>query len=138
MTKRAVIDASVALKWVLPENGSEAAAALRTTMLHAPHLLLVECGNALWVRVRRNVLSAAEAKACFDLLSDAPVALAPDAELMPAALTLALELDQTVYDCLYLALAVKRDASLVTADRRLCAAAKRHSDLKDRVLLLGP
>ena len=137
MTRAAVVDASVALKWVLPEEGSEAAANLRDTALHAPQLLLVECGNALWARVRRDLISADEARACFDLLSTAPVTLAPDGRLMPLALELALEIDQTVYDCLYLALAVERDAALVTADRRFCDAVRRHSGLEDRVSLLG-
>ncbi len=38
--------------------------------------------------------------------------------LLPAALELALTLDQTVYDCLYLALAEARSSVMVTADRR--------------------
>jgi predicted nucleic acid-binding protein len=37
---------------------------------------------------------------------------------LPAALDLAVALDQTVYDCLYLALAETRNSIMVTADRR--------------------
>ena len=50
-----VVDASVALKWVIQEDGSEAAEALlRQEPLLAPDLLIVECANVLWVKTRRR------------------------------------------------------------------------------------
>jgi len=44
--------------------------------------------------------------------------------LVPRAFDLALRLDETVYDCLYLAAAIESEAALVTADARLARAAR--------------
>jgi predicted nucleic acid-binding protein len=58
-----VVDASVAVKWILPESGSSAAAALRKLNddLSAPSLIAVEVGNALWKAVRRGSVTRSEA-----------------------------------------------------------------------------
>jgi predicted nucleic acid-binding protein len=131
-----VVDASVALKWVVEEDGSEAAAALGAHALTAPTLLLEECANALWVKQRRAELTPVEAMERMRALREAPVELVPSAGLLDQALALAIEHAQTVYDCLYLALAIRLDARLVTADRRLAAATRRHADLIGRVQML--
>jgi predicted nucleic acid-binding protein len=131
-----VVDASVALKWVVEEDGSEAAAALGAYALTAPTLLLEECANALWVKQRRAELTPAEAMERMRALREAPVDLVPSTGLLDQALALAIELAQTVYDCLYLSLAIRLDARLVTADRRLAAASRRHPDLSGRVRML--
>src|SRR6516165_8263674 len=53
-----IIDASVALKWVIEEDGSEEAGALlRGEPLAAPDLLVVECANVLWAKARRRSLT---------------------------------------------------------------------------------
>ena len=50
-----IVDASVALKWVIEEDGSEAAGALLLEEpLAAPDLLIVECANVLWAKARRG------------------------------------------------------------------------------------
>ena len=51
-----------------------------------------------------------------------PVIAFPHWPLLPEAVDLAMSLDQTVYDCLYLALAEARNSVMVTADRRFCDA----------------
>jgi predicted nucleic acid-binding protein len=61
-----------------------------------------------------------------------PVATFAHRPLLPAALDLAVSLDQTVYDCLYLALAETRASVVVTADRRFHAAV-RDSVWADRI-----
>ena len=122
-----VIDASTALKWVLQEDGSEAAAALLDgRSLHAPALLFPEVANALWSAVRRGRLSEVEAADALDLLSRAPLRL-PTAEpsLANRALQLSFLLNHPVYDCTYLALAMQREVPVVTADRRFALAAAR-------------
>ena len=48
MIEAAVIDACVAVKWVIQEAGSEEARRLFSARLEAPDLLLVECANILW------------------------------------------------------------------------------------------
>lgn len=133
-----VVDASTALKWVMREEGSEAAAALldgRT--LHAPSLLFVETANALWSATRRGRLAADEAADALDLLSRAPLRLAvPDVALMGRALQLSLLLDHPVYDCTYLALAIHHTVPVVTADRRFVQAAARIPEAAPFVRLL--
>ena len=57
-----VVDASVAVKWVIPEAGAADALSLRRqAKLISPDLLLAECANILWKKVRRNELSKDEA-----------------------------------------------------------------------------
>ena len=57
---RIVVDASIALKWVIPEPDSDAANALRAAELIAPALWLAEAANALWRHARLGKITAAE------------------------------------------------------------------------------
>lgn len=135
--ERAVIDASVAVKWVLDEPGSPQARRLASARLEAPELLLVECANILWKKVRVGDLRKDEAVQRLELLARAPVlawAVSPD--LLREALRLALELSHPVYDCLYLALALQLVIPLVTADRRFAQAVSRHPALARCLRLL--
>jgi len=53
-----IVDASVALKCVIEEDGSEAAGALLLKEpLAPPDLLMFECANVLWAKARRRVLT---------------------------------------------------------------------------------
>lgn len=136
MSEAVVVDANVAVKWVLQENGSDAARALAQTPMEAPDLLLVECSSVLSKKVRLGDITPAQARALFETLRAAPVAWAPTNPLLPWALDLSLALRHPVYDCVYLALASQRGLPLVTADERLAAVARRR--LKDvRVRLLA-
>jgi predicted nucleic acid-binding protein len=119
-----VVDASVALKWVVDEAGSERAVSLAGRPLAAPSLWIAECANALWAKARRGEISSDEARKGLRALLAAPVLLVPTEELVGAAMDFALELDVTVYDALYLAAASNLTATLVTDDRRLAAAAE--------------
>ncbi len=123
-----VIDASVVVKWLVPETDDEFALRLQDqyqageVQLLAPPLLLMEVGNALWKRVRRGELTAESAELCFDeLIIDAPELL-EKTEVTVSAFHLALAHQRTVYDCLYLALALDRRCDLITADQRFFAA----------------
>jgi len=113
-----IVDASTAIKWVVEEEGSDAAAALVTEKLVAPSLMMAECANALWAKSRRGELSALEVIERIRLLLDAPVDLVPLEPLVESATELALELSHPIYDCLYLALARRLNGLLVTADGR--------------------
>ena len=131
-----VIDASVALKWVLAEPGQAAADALLDEDLVAPSLWLVEAANALWRRAHRGELSADEAQERLSELFNAPVTAVPIEDDLAVAAALAHRLDHPVYDCLYLALAQRERAQLVTADRRLWAVAQTAPDLAGMVRML--
>ena len=122
-----VIDASVALKWVLEEDGSAAARQLLLDEpLAAPELLWVECANVLWVKARRRQIEPGDAALALAAIEAAPIRVVPSRGLPAAAQSIAFELDQTVYDCLYLAAALVERAKLVTADDDFARVAGRH------------
>jgi predicted nucleic acid-binding protein len=112
-----VIDASIAIKWVVPEPGTEAALALRRERLFAPELLIPECANVLWKKVKRRELTETEALLAARLLERADVELQPMRTLLDPAVRLAMALDHPAYDCIYLALAEAIDGEFATADR---------------------
>jgi predicted nucleic acid-binding protein len=115
-----VIDASIAVKWVVEEEGTaEALRLLNRSRLIAPELLLAECANILWKKVRRDELSNEEALLAARLLQSADLELTSTRSLMEPATRIAIELDHPAYDCIYLALAAERDCPFVTADERL-------------------
>jgi predicted nucleic acid-binding protein len=79
-----IADASVALKWVIEEEGSQAA---RTLLLDeplaAPDLLIVECANVLWAKARRAVITRDLAGAALAAIQAAPIELLPAAPTLP-------------------------------------------------------
>lgn len=116
-----VVDASVALKWFVDEDGSKAASALLTRgdPLIAPDLIMAEICNGTWKLVRRGMMTPTQQ---FDAVTRLPLTLdelAPTGRLAPRAVALATLLDHPAYDCFYLALAEQRGGILVSADRRL-------------------
>ena len=131
-----VIDASVALKWVLDEPGGAEAEALLDEALITPGLWLIEAANALWKRAGRGEISPDEAAERLQALLNAPVATPRAEDDLASALSLASQLAHSVYDCLYLALAIREDTQVVTADTRFFAVAERHAVSRGRVRLI--
>ena len=121
---RLVVDASVAVKLLVDEPDSDAARELAANgqELHAPRLMVSEVANALWRKARLGQIERADAGAALALLSDMPVRWNDDETVGADAVRLALALDHPVYDCMYLALAHRIGATVVTADRRFAAA----------------
>ena len=133
---RFVVDASVAVKWYLPEEHGDCAARLCRggTALEAPDLLHSEIGNALWKRVRRRELTRDQAGEIIVALGQMPIEMYPSRMLSAAALQIACETNLTVYDSLYIATAMLTGSRLVTADRHVYETARGTVPLKDRVL----
>lgn len=115
-----VIDASVAMKWFVPEIHSETAAQLLDPdlVLCAPDLIVPEFGNTLWKKTRRGELSRTEAQEILTAFENLPLEIYPSTTLLAPAFSLALSLDRTVYDSVHLALAIAHDGALITADQK--------------------
>jgi predicted nucleic acid-binding protein len=119
-----VVDASIAVKWVIPEVLSGEADRIRDGEgdVLAPDLLLVEVANALWRKTAAKEISPREADVAFDLVRRSGIDLRPTGPLVPRAMDLARRLAHPVYDCVYLALAEREHGAFVTADQRLLRA----------------
>jgi predicted nucleic acid-binding protein len=117
--ERIVIDASVAIKWIVSEPGTDEALRLRRRLLFAPDLLIAECANILWKKVRRRELTEVEAILAARLLERAGVRLEPMRRLLQPAISISIALDHPADDCMYLATAEMLSCGLVTADERL-------------------
>lgn len=125
------LEASIAVKWVIEEEGTEDALALRRKVkLIAPDLLAAECSNILWKKVRRGELAKDEALLAAKLLQNADLELLPTRPLLESATRLAIELDHPAYDCVHLALALARGCYFATADERLLRKLERNRDRK--------
>jgi predicted nucleic acid-binding protein len=132
-----VVDASVALKWVLEEDGAaEAIALVDSEILLAPDLLFVECANVLGRRVRRGEISAEAAREAQAAIEAVPIRVVPIKAHAATALTAALELQQSAYDCLYLMCAVAERSVMVTADAVFARAVQSHPTWGRAVRLL--
>ena len=118
--KKVVVDASVAVKWFVPEIHSAAAERLLdpAIVLYAPDLISPEVGNILWKKVRRGELARKEADEILAAFGSVPLEIRPSSDLLAAAFELAVGLDRSVYDSLYLALAIAEKCALVTADAK--------------------
>lgn len=116
-----VVDASVGAKWFVPEVDSDAARRLQDPVhqLHAPAFFDVEVANILWKKLRRGELTRQEADAILQQLPWLSLTWHHDEALVRPAFDLADRTQRTVYDCLYLALAVQLGGQMVTADDRL-------------------
>ena len=121
---RLVVDASVAVKWLVTEPDSDNARELAASAedLHAPRLMASEVASALWRKARLGEIAHGDLAAMLLCVPDMPVRWNADETVCADAVRLALAIDHPVYDCVYLALAHRMGAILVTADRRFVTA----------------
>jgi len=119
--KARVLDASVVAAAFLQEPHAKAARSLLTSKLEllAPDLIVAELANVIWKRRSRGEIDAAEARELLRDFLSLPLRLTASDELAESALELAMRTGRSVYDSLYLALAVKARSVMVTADKRL-------------------
>ncbi len=122
-----VIDASVIVKWFVPETHAESALRLKPAgaHLHAPTFVTLEVGNVLLKKRHRGELTDRDAEDIWQAFRLAPVRRHADNPLVLAAFDLAHLTRQTLYDSLYLALALKLDVPFLTADRKFYQALQR-------------
>ena len=125
-----VVDASVAIKWLLPEPGDAAAQELLVSeeRLVAPSLIRTEVAAALARRARFREIEPRDAETAIGLwlqtLRDGVIGLVADEADLVTALKLAIDLSHPLQDCLYLALAERLGAPLVTADKKFVVKAR--------------
>jgi predicted nucleic acid-binding protein len=135
-----LVDASIAIKWIVEETGTAAALVLRQARhIIAPELLLAECANILWKKVRRRELSKEEAILAARLLQGADMEIVSTRSLLESATSIAIDLDHPAYDCVYIALAAARGCRFVTADDRLLRKLRqgRRNRWRDTVVSLA-
>ena len=119
---RRVIDAAVAVKWFIKEDQSDAALDIVSSgiLLYAPYLILIEVAATFMKKVRRQEIDADFARSAEQTFRQRATAglitLWPDETLLPGAIELSLRLAHPLYDCIYLALAQRVGAPLVTPD----------------------
>ena len=120
-----VLDACVALKWVLVETDTDRARQLRNDYrqkihdLIAPDLFELEVAHGLAKSERKGVIAPPQGGAhLLSILSDSP-ALVPCSPLLIRAFTIASQARISVYDCFYVALAEREGCELITSDEKL-------------------
>ncbi len=129
MTSQIVVDARIAVKWIVPEEDSEIADAVAIAWdsdgveLVAPPLFLGEIANAVHRRVKRGDFSLDDGVTAFGRILSYGVLLLDTSHLWPRAMELATSQQQgAIYDCHYLALAEHLDCELWTADGKFYRA----------------
>ena len=133
-TLNCIIDASVVLKWVLPDEiYQENADKLKHNFLSgeiqlfAPSFITQETANALWIAVKQRRIQQTDAQEALKFLQNIQLRLY---ELnwtdVSQSLAIACKIDIAIYDAAYLFLCDKIGAELITADNKLFEKAEEH------------
>jgi predicted nucleic acid-binding protein len=126
-----VLDSSVALAWLLPDEGSKATDVLADRLeqepVHVPAIWALEVGNALLMAQRRARIKDEELARFVSALSALPIDVDPAASTsaLPAVLAIARELGLTAYDAAYIELAKRLSLPLASLDAKLRQACAR-------------
>lgn len=123
-----VVDASALIAFILRENGWEKLADFMSMTMSVDYLVK-EFYNAVWKAVRvRGVLSVDEGRKAIELFKqyrEKNMVLEPEDKYLDAALEIALNHGLTIYDSLYIALALNNRKPLLTLDARQGDVARR-------------
>lgn len=120
MNSSFVIDASVAVKWFIPEIDSENALLVLKddAPMFAPELIFPEFGNIIWKKARIKELKSKLAQTIIDKFLEFPIETIESQTLLRSAYKIAEKTQTTVYDCLYLSAAITQDCPMLTADKK--------------------
>lgn len=126
-----VLDASVAVKWAIP-SAKETLTAESVQLLKryqegdinfiVPDVFWAEVGNVLWKGVRQRRWPQAIAERAAADMRRRNFFTVSSLDLLAEALEIAFVHDRSVYDCLYVALAIQFKIEMITADERLANA----------------
>lgn len=116
-----VIDASVAIKWFLPEKGAEQAGTLlkEIDQFMVPDLFFIEFDSILSKKVRKRELEITEAEEIYTVLRRLPFITTPYERHSKEIFFLSTRFPITQYDACYLTLAIEYNGIFYTADKRL-------------------
>jgi predicted nucleic acid-binding protein len=124
-----VLDSSVALAWLLPDEANERTDALADRLeqenAHVPSIWFLEVSNALMNALRRKRISDGDFDNCISALSALPIEVDTTADIA-GVLLIARRFSLTSYDAAYLELAQRRGSPLATLDEKLRQASKAH------------
>ncbi|MDA3903823.1 MAG: type II toxin-antitoxin system VapC family toxin [Desulfuromusa sp.] len=122
-----VIDASAAVGLVLAMPGTESFTPLleQAAFVAAPDLYVAEVGNAMWKYRKANLLPMARCELALEQIISLPDRFEPSSTLYIEAFALACRHLHPVCDVLYLVLARRTNATILTMDRRLAALAEK-------------
>jgi predicted nucleic acid-binding protein len=130
---RYVLDSSVAFKWVVAETDTDKALQIRDNFrtgvieLLTVDIFPTELANALIVAERRGRILPGQSAVLFaEIAKTIPVLASTLPDLIPAAMAIAGKTRISLYDGLYVALAVRESCELITADQRLVKALDGH------------
>ncbi len=121
-----VVDVCVAVKWFVPEIFSQEASRLLSGSygLLAPDYLLPEAGNVFWKKIRFNEISLDEGQQALTAIQNSPMQFVDSKLLLQNAFDLANQSGRSIYDCFYLALAIRENCQMVTSDEKFFNALK--------------
>ena len=126
--KSAVVSASIAVKWFIPEVHSQAAVKLLAgkSRFHSPDLIYAEVGNTLWKKWKRGELKPEEALAVLEDFKRFPLITTPCENIAETAWGIVEKTSTTFYDALYVGLAFHENCPLITADNKLWKALRNN------------
>ncbi|MEO6588084.1 MAG: type II toxin-antitoxin system VapC family toxin [Pyrinomonadaceae bacterium] len=133
-----VVDASVAVKWYIPEIFEREANRVQTSgeILHAPELILPEFSNIIWKKVRFGEITEKEGNKIVDAFAQRNLHFHSHKTLIKSAFTGAVMTNRTVYDWTYLSLAIALSCEFITADEKFYKALE-NTKLKKHLLWIG-
>ena len=124
-----VLDTSAIIRLYVPDGplpdgleGHITSAWRGETALFAPELALAEVAQVLWKKEQAGHLNSSEVDEILFSILELPIETVGHYDLLPDAMLLARRHNLTIYDALFLALARKKRAPLITADQRLAKA----------------
>ncbi len=115
-----VVDVCVAAKWFVPEVYSQNAVRLLSGNhnLIAPDYLLAEAGSVFWKKIRFQEISLENGQQALTAIQHSPIQLIDSKLLLQDAFNLANQAGRSIYDCFYLALAIRENCKMVTSDQK--------------------
>ena len=119
MIPSAVVDSSIVMRWFIHDRWSDVAIlAAEKYRLIAPAFIKVEIANALRGQCRYGAMPIDVALRHLEGLGS-QFSVFEDGPLLPTAFRLAMDRDHPVYDCVYLALALRQGVPILSADMKM-------------------